>query len=112
MESNRGRICGPETLGMVPQNWDEKARNFGTYLIPPVMQAQIEIITTDRLLIPMKRKVLKALEQLIQRNQIGSWFTIYLSAFILLHNCTLLTRAEIARAARHAPRKVSIAQSA
>lgn len=100
MESKQERICSTEVLGMTPQNWDPEATNFNNYLVPPVLQAQIEIITTAMVLLPMKQAVLKALQNLVEKNKPESWFTIYLATFILLHSCALLTRAEAVRAIR------------
>lgn len=100
MESRRERICGHEVLGMTPQNGDVQADNFGNYLIPPVLQAQIELITTVKVLLPMERAIQKRLWGLMKANNTESWFTIYLSMFILMHNCALLTRAERLRAKR------------
>ncbi|XXG99228.1 hypothetical protein Hte_005565 [Hypoxylon texense] len=101
MESKPERICGLEVLGMTPQDWDPQARNYNMYLIPPVLQAQIEILVTATVLIPMKDIVLKKLQFLIEKNLIKSWFTIYLAIFLLLHSCALLTRAEAYRAVRN-----------
>jgi hypothetical protein len=112
MESSQGGICGTEYLGMTPQTLDEEARNFGKYLIPPVMQAQIEIITTVKVLIPLKKDILKMLQRLIEKKRPQSWFTTYLTMFILFHSCSLLTQAEAARAARHKLPKVGIKDSA
>ncbi|KAJ2995556.1 hypothetical protein NUW58_g1238 [Xylaria curta] len=104
MESKQERISSEEVLGMTPQDWDPDAGNYGKYLVPPVLQAQIEILTTSIILLPMKRQVLKLLQRLIEKNAIKSWLTIYLTLFILLHSCSMLTRAEAVRAAREAPR--------
>ncbi|KAI0109121.1 hypothetical protein GGR51DRAFT_512806 [Nemania sp. FL0031] len=100
MESKQERVSSKEVLGMTPQDWDPAAGNYGKYLVPPVLQAQIEIITTSTILLPMKQQVLKILQKLIEKNLIKSWFTIYLTVFILLHSCSMLTRAEAVRAAR------------
>jgi hypothetical protein len=100
MESKQERICSDEVLGMTPQIWDPEAGNFRNYLVPPVMQAQIEILTTALVMLPMKQVILKGLQNLIEKRQVESWLTIYLSTFILLHSCALLTRAEAVRAAR------------
>jgi hypothetical protein len=100
MESKQERICSEEVLGMTAQTWDPEAGNFGKYLVPPVMQAQIEILTTSLVLLPMKQAVLKDLQHLVEKSQVRSWFTIYLCTFILLHSCALLTHAEAVRAAR------------
>ncbi|KAJ4313574.1 hypothetical protein N0V84_009331 [Fusarium piperis] len=100
MESKQERVSGEEVLGMTPQDWDSTAGNYGKYLVPPVLQAQIEILTTSMILLPMQKEVLKILQRLIEKNLIKSWFTIYLTLFILLHSCSMLTRAEAVRAAR------------
>lgn len=103
MESKQERICSFETLGMTPQDWDSEASNYGNICVPPVMQAQIEIITTCHVLLPMKKAVLKGLNALVIANEPQSWFTIYLVMFVLLHSCALLTQAENARAKRESP---------
>lgn len=99
MESQSERICGKETLGMEPQFLDEKCNTYGTNSIPPMMSAQVELITTTRILQPLKRSVLRALQRLIQENKFRNWFPIYLCFFILLHSCSILTLDEN-RAAR------------
>lgn len=85
---------------MSPQDWDPDADNYGHFLIPPVLQAQIELLTTVYVLLPMKKAVLKELESLVKNNRTQSWFTIYLCMFIIMHSCALLTKAERVRAQR------------
>ena len=94
MESQSERICGEETLGMQPQFLDEEVDTFGTVSIPPIMSAQIELLTTTRILIPMRTSILRRLQRLIQANKLKNWFPTYLSVFILLHSCSILTRDE------------------
>ena len=103
MESRQERICSQETLGQELQLWDKEAGNYGNICIPPVLQAQIEVITTAVVLLPMKKAVLKGLQELIHANEPRSWFTMYLVMFILMHSCALLTKAEHVRARREAP---------
>ncbi|KEZ43459.1 hypothetical protein SAPIO_CDS4651 [Scedosporium apiospermum] len=115
MESKQERISSAEVLGMTPQDWDPKASNYGKYLVPPVMQAQIELLTTRAVMIPMKDMVLKQLQTLVEKNQVRSWFTVYLAIFILLHSCAMLTRAEAIRSRPFAmdwdrPGNISFAQ--
>lgn len=100
MESRRERICSKEVLGMEPQTWDLEADNFGAYLIPPVLQAQIELLTTAYVLLPMKQEVLKIMQKLMKANHPRSWFSIYLCLFLLMHSCALLSQAESLRAKR------------
>ena len=94
MESQSERICGEETLGMQPQFLDEEVDTFGTNSIPPMMSAQIELITTTRILHPLKTSILRRLQRLIQANKLRNWFGIYVCLFILLHSCSILTNDE------------------
>jgi hypothetical protein len=96
--SRSERICGEETLGMMPQMEDRACSNFGTILLPPVMTAQIQIVVSARILSPLKQKVLDRLQNLVQANKPRSWFTIYLCIFLLLHSCALLTDADSKKA--------------
>ena len=87
---------------MEPQLFDPDAGNYGKICVPPEMQAQIEILTTVMVLLPMKQAVLQGLHKLVMSNDPKAWFTIYLVMFILLHSCGLLTKAERARCLREA----------
>ncbi|KAK3349278.1 hypothetical protein B0T25DRAFT_569930 [Lasiosphaeria hispida] len=87
-----------ETLGMMPHQCDQNCPNTGLIPTPPVFSAQMEIIMTARILRPAKKQILRLLRDLIHEQQRQSWFPIYLSLFILLHSCALLTAANIKRA--------------
>jgi hypothetical protein len=43
-------------------------------------------IFTEKILQPLRIKVLKQLQDLFLANKKGNWFTITLSVFVLLHN--------------------------
>jgi hypothetical protein len=101
MESRSERICGPEHLGMVPQTFDQAAKNYNQVLVPPVMSAQVELIMTAVVLQPLKKSVLTQLQELIKANRSQSWFTIYLCLFVLLHSCALLTSFENMQAKKY-----------
>jgi hypothetical protein len=104
MESKQERICSEETLEMLPQTHDDQAENFDKICLPPVMQAQVEIITTSAILLPMQKEILKHLSDLVKaKDRPVRWFTLYLSMFLLLHSCALLTKAQHRRARRHNP---------
>jgi len=92
MESRSDRICGEETLGMEPQYYEPQCANTGIILTPPVFSAQLEVIVVAKILQPAKKEVLRRLKDLIEDGR-RSWFSIYLSLFILLHSCALLTAA-------------------
>jgi len=98
MESRSEYICGEETLGMMPHRCHPGCPNNGEILTPPVFSAQMEIIMTARILQPAKKQILRLLRDLIHQRQRQSWFTIYLTLFILLHSCAMLTAANIKRA--------------
>jgi hypothetical protein len=101
MESRSEWIHGEETLGMKPQNWDPHCNNYGQVLIPPVMSAQIELMMTVLVLQPLKQEVLQGLQTLIEEKKNDFWFTIYLTVFILLHSCALLTQFENRQAKKY-----------
>ncbi|KAI1131699.1 hypothetical protein F5Y10DRAFT_43917 [Nemania abortiva] len=101
MESRSERICGDETLGMKPQDYDPECHNYGQVLVPPVMSAQIELIATATVLNPMRKKALGSLRKLIEKRRTASWFTSYLCIFILLHSCALLTDFERRQAKKY-----------
>ncbi|PMD45736.1 hypothetical protein L207DRAFT_419813 [Hyaloscypha variabilis F] len=101
MESRSERICGQEHLGMVPQTFDQAAKNYNQVLVPPVMSAQVELIMTAVVLQPLKKSVLTQLQELIKANRSQSWFTIYLCLFVLLHSCALLTSFENMQAKKY-----------
>jgi hypothetical protein len=94
MESQSERIIGDETLGMEPQMFDPNVNSYGTNSIPPIMSAQVELMTTARILQPLKKAVLARLERLIKANELRCWFSIYLCLFLLLHSCSVLTADE------------------
>ena len=101
MESRSERICSDETLGMMPQDYDKDCNNYGHILTPPVMSAQIELITTVMVLRPLKQAILQRLQALIQSNRTKAWFTIYLCMFMLLHSCALLTNYQNKQARKY-----------
>lgn len=101
MESQSERIVGEETLGMEPQNFDPSVSSYGTNSIPPIMSAQMEMMTTTQILQPLKKAVLKRLQTLIKTNELKSWISIYLCLFVLLHSCSILTADENKQAKKY-----------
>lgn len=76
---------------MKPQDYGPDCPNTGLVLTSPVFSAQLEVIMTSKLLLPARKDVLKRLKDLVQANDQSSWLTIYLTVFILLHSCAMLT---------------------
>ncbi|KAL2866698.1 uncharacterized protein BJX67DRAFT_124028 [Aspergillus lucknowensis] len=91
--SNPERICSYETLGSLPVN-DPNSPFHGMVPMPSIMIPQMECIMYSRVLRPLKDKVLSALKDLITENKREHWLTIYLTLFILLHSCAMLTRRD------------------
>lgn len=96
--SNPHRICGEDKLG-VGIVTDEKSPWFNYQPMPPIIIAQKECIVYTKLLRPLSKAVLNQLQALVLTNEKKYWLTIYLTIFILLHNCSMITRrdAEYAR---------------
>lgn len=123
MESRSDRICGKEQLGMQPQYYEDCCHNpadnssncqlvipppssesvdynNGLILIPPVLSAQLEVIVTASILQPQRKLVLKLLNELFDSDRRQSWFTVYLTVFVLLHSCAMLIAADHAKAVK------------
>jgi len=99
MESRSERIEGGETLGMQEQRYSPDCSNSMKVLLPPVLTAQLEVIMTTKILQPAVKNVLRLLNNLMGKKQKRqSWFTIYLSIFLLLHSCSLLTAGDMKKA--------------
>jgi len=94
MESRSEYIIGDECLGMEPQLDDQNYHNYGKYLVPPVLSAQIELMATSTLLHPFRKEVLCVLQDFMINKKKPCWFSIFLSLFILLHSCAMLTEFE------------------
>ncbi|KAI9689934.1 MAG: hypothetical protein M1822_009816 [Bathelium mastoideum] len=93
MTSNVEWICGEETLG-IPQVVDTSSPWFLHLPKPAVMCSQCEIISYSTLLRPYRKKLLSLLQAMIQANQKRYWYTIYLTLFLLLHSCAMITRRD------------------
>jgi len=101
MCSKSARISGSETLGMSSDLLDESSPLYGKIPVPPVLGAQSNFIVTNILQGPLKTKILDLLQKLTLAQRPETWFCIYLSNFILLHNCSLLTEHDIGYARKH-----------
>ena len=54
----------------------------------------MEMIFYSKLLHPLRIRVLNGLETLFAANERESWLAMYLSIFILLHSCSMITRRD------------------
>ncbi|KFY44455.1 hypothetical protein V495_03444 [Pseudogymnoascus sp. VKM F-4514 (FW-929)] len=94
-------IVGPETLGMPSDIFDTTHPTPGRIPTPPVMGNQIELILSRDIQDPLRADILDALQKMIYSNKPKCWFTIYLCTFILLHNCSMITKHDSAYARKH-----------
>lgn len=92
---------------MEPELKDRSYPLFGKVSIPRIIIAQIDMFNTLRILQPLRKFVLDHLQRLVLSNKPKSWFTIYLSIFILLHDCSIIS-ADRYRHARDNSMKVCI----
>ncbi|PVH68325.1 hypothetical protein DL98DRAFT_631841, partial [Cadophora sp. DSE1049] len=84
------RVIGEEKLGMLPHTLDCSRYDYGEIPVPPVISAQISLLSEAWIIRPWAKQVRKDLENLVTKKKHESWLTIYLAMFILLHNCSLL----------------------
>jgi hypothetical protein len=89
--SNSEWLCGEETLG-TPKVTDPSSPYFARRPIPPLINAQFQVISYSTLLRPFSKTVLNHLQAFITANKRKHWLTIYLTLFILLHSCSMITR--------------------
>ncbi|KAK3395142.1 hypothetical protein B0H63DRAFT_462729 [Podospora didyma] len=91
--SNPVHICGEDTLGGRPVYSAESLHN-GKVPMPLFMTAQFECINFTSFLRPWSKLVLKQLNELVLAKKREYWFTIYLSMFVLLHSCAMMTKRD------------------
>ncbi|KAF1815431.1 hypothetical protein P152DRAFT_495611 [Eremomyces bilateralis CBS 781.70] len=90
----------PQALGLEPHQ-DPSYPHPGKVPTPPVVNAQFDVIFTEALLKPYKKKVLEELQNIIKDNRPETFITFYLCTFILLHNFSLLIADRYRHARKH-----------
>ena len=68
---------------------------------PPIANDQLGVLCLVKILKPLQNAILEGLEKLIQSNRPQCWTTIFLSVFMLLHNCSVLTWDRYRHARKH-----------
>jgi hypothetical protein len=101
MTTRSERICGEDTLGMPADMMDQSSSMHGKIPITPVMGAQIDVIVIQGIMVPLRTQILEQLQKLVLANKPNNWFCIYLCIFILLHNCSLITKQDVSYARKH-----------
>ncbi|KAL2113315.1 hypothetical protein VUR80DRAFT_4640 [Thermomyces stellatus] len=84
-------VSGDDTLGMSPKLDDKSYPLWGRVSTPRMIIAQIDSINAQKILAPLRQRVLKTLETLIKANKTQHWFTIYIAIFLLLHNVSIIS---------------------
>jgi hypothetical protein len=92
-------IVGDETLDIDVLNTGPLK---GKRPLPPTVISQIEIINTS-ILKRLRPKVMQLLTSLIKTEDHKYWFPVYLSIFVLLHNCAMGIQHDKARQKRYGP---------
>ncbi|KAI2462772.1 hypothetical protein F4781DRAFT_426909 [Annulohypoxylon bovei var. microspora] len=91
--SNVHHICGDEKLGGEVVA-DPQSPWFNLVPMPAVIIAQKECIIYTKIFQPLSKKILRDLQHLILSKKRQYWLTIYLSMFILMHSCAMITRRD------------------
>lgn len=98
--SNSEHIVGSDKLGCQPVE-DPNSQHHNLVPVPKIMISQMECIMYSRVLRPISRKVVRDLNELVRRNKPHYWLTIYLTSFLLLHSCSMLTKRDHETALRY-----------
>ncbi|AEO71828.1 uncharacterized protein THITE_2031104, partial [Thermothielavioides terrestris NRRL 8126] len=91
--SNPEHILGDDKLGGDPVD-DPSSVFYGRVPMPVIMIAQMECILYSRVLRPVHKKLLDQLNFLVKENKRQYWLTLYLTLFILLHSCAMVSRRD------------------
>lgn len=89
--SHPERLCGEDLLA-TPKVEDPSSPWFGCVPLPPVIIVQMQCIVYTTLLRPLAKKVRDKLSTMVLANNRKNWMAIYLTIFLLLHSCTMMTR--------------------
>jgi hypothetical protein len=82
------QICGADTLDTIISN-DTSSPFFGKAPFTPMILLQIGRIVLDKIIKPLRKRLLSHLQKLILENKSSNWFTIFLTTFIILHNYSM-----------------------
>jgi hypothetical protein len=88
------RCCGEDKLGaeMIPSpSWRPKDE----IALPPYIDYQFASILVEKILPSLSKAILKTLDTLIKKNQASSWYSIFLTIFILMHSFELILIHEV-----------------
>lgn len=85
---------------MEPVN-DERSPYHGIIPVTPIMDVQIDQVAIQSILVPLRQKVLKQLQEKVSRKSKRDWFDILATIFILLNNIEIATAHDHEHAVFH-----------
>ena len=85
-------LVGDEVLGMSSEILSNAGPLQGNAPLPPVMGAQIDSILINDLQLQLRHVALDMHQKMTTENKLNTWFTQYLTTFILLHNISLVIK--------------------
>jgi hypothetical protein len=91
--SNPEHILGEDKLGGDVVD-DTNSVFHNCVPMPVIMIAQMECILYTKVLRPTHKKLLDQLNYLVKENKRMYWLTIYLTMFVLLHSCAMVSRRD------------------
>ncbi|KAI0139132.1 hypothetical protein F4776DRAFT_654250 [Hypoxylon sp. NC0597] len=91
--SNVHHIYGDDKLGADLVS-DSESPWFNLVPMPAVIIAQKECIIYTKIFRPLSKKILRDLQDLVTSKKRQYWLTIYLTLFILMHSCSMITRRD------------------
>ncbi|KAK3331053.1 hypothetical protein B0H66DRAFT_613055 [Apodospora peruviana] len=85
-------ICGKEILEIDPGSEVEQHPLSKRVRTPRLVVAQFDNVNILEILTPLRVDVLHQLEDMLGRNNIQDWFTVYVAVFILLHEVSVSSK--------------------
>ncbi|KAK3688256.1 hypothetical protein B0T22DRAFT_376723 [Podospora appendiculata] len=93
-------ICGEDTLGF-SRVADPTNPHYQKIPIPPIMDTQLDQVLIRSVLVPLKDRLIKQLEEKISPAKPDAWFETYLTAFVVLSHIERLAKHSVFHARLH-----------
>ncbi|KAH7377963.1 hypothetical protein BKA64DRAFT_246767 [Cadophora sp. MPI-SDFR-AT-0126] len=94
------RICGEQTLGLLPRDEPDNPWN-GIIPVTPIMDTELDDIVIRGQLLPLRQMFLTELKQKIDERKRENWLEIYLSMFIMMCNVEWILKDVVEYTTRH-----------
>jgi hypothetical protein len=106
MIEGKWRCCGVENLGA--ERLVNPLRDADWISIPQYISFQLASVVMNRILMPLRYRVLFELQKLVLENKSRNWYIVFLTMFVMLHNYELQTAHSRSYAAK---RKLEVCRS-